>query len=243
MIKLFRQIRYQLIKQKNTMRYFQYAIGEIALVFIGILIALQINYWNEAQKARTHEITMLKEISEALQTDLKGLESAINYLQKVRHSIRELARIQNDRDYPLEFHMDILNTSGEGIIINQSPYEALKSSGMDRISNPELRNSLSDLYGIKLLSLEAWINEIVRKDLFDRSTLFNTLFPPYIVAEGEGISNQYQIKDMNVIYEDPQFDRLLSMGGSYIPMVLNFLERTVTQMGAVHNQISEKIAQ
>jgi len=49
MIKFFRKIRLQLIEGKNMGKYFQYAIGEIILVVIGILIALQLNNWNVEQ--------------------------------------------------------------------------------------------------------------------------------------------------------------------------------------------------
>ena len=47
MIKFFRKIRFNLIGTKETGKYFKYAIGEIILVVIGILIALQVNNWNE----------------------------------------------------------------------------------------------------------------------------------------------------------------------------------------------------
>ena len=47
MIKFFRKIRYELMSENKTGKYFKYAIGEIVLVVIGILIALQINTWNQ----------------------------------------------------------------------------------------------------------------------------------------------------------------------------------------------------
>ena len=56
MIKFFRKIRYNLMEQNKTGNYFKYAIGEIVLVVIGILIALQINNWNENRKANIEEI-------------------------------------------------------------------------------------------------------------------------------------------------------------------------------------------
>ncbi|MGS2727548.1 DUF6090 family protein [Psychroserpens sp. BH13MA-6] len=50
MIKFFRKIRHNLLSEGKTGKYLKYAIGEIILVVIGILIALQINNWNENQK-------------------------------------------------------------------------------------------------------------------------------------------------------------------------------------------------
>lgn len=50
MIKFFRKIRYDLMNKNKTGKYFKYAIGEIVLVVIGILIVLQINTWNKLNK-------------------------------------------------------------------------------------------------------------------------------------------------------------------------------------------------
>ena len=55
MIKFFRKIRYNLMEQNKTGKYFKYAIGEIVLVVIGILIALSINNWNEERKISSEE--------------------------------------------------------------------------------------------------------------------------------------------------------------------------------------------
>ena len=59
MIKFFRHIRRSLINQNNMGKYFKYAIGEILLVVIGILIALQINNWNETRKEQALELDYL----------------------------------------------------------------------------------------------------------------------------------------------------------------------------------------
>ena len=55
MIKFFRKIRFNLLSENNTSKYFKYAFGEIILVVIGILIALQINNWNENRKNKITE--------------------------------------------------------------------------------------------------------------------------------------------------------------------------------------------
>jgi sensor domain CHASE-containing protein len=62
MIKVFRKIRQNMIKENRTSKYLLYAIGEIILVVIGILIALSINNWNEQRKERQIEQSILKEI-------------------------------------------------------------------------------------------------------------------------------------------------------------------------------------
>ncbi len=74
MIKFLRKIRQNMINEGKTTKYLIYAIGEIILVVIGILIALQINNWNEAKKERQQEIKYLFNLKNDLQVDLKNLK-------------------------------------------------------------------------------------------------------------------------------------------------------------------------
>ena len=60
MIPFFRKIRKKMADDNKPLKYMRYAIGEIVLVVIGILIALQINTWNEERKNITKYIVMLK---------------------------------------------------------------------------------------------------------------------------------------------------------------------------------------
>ncbi|MBO3115440.1 hypothetical protein J4050_01695 [Winogradskyella sp. DF17] len=62
MIKFFRKIRYTLLNENKTGKYIKYAIGEIILVVIGILIALQINNWNQSRKEAKQEQLILKKL-------------------------------------------------------------------------------------------------------------------------------------------------------------------------------------
>ncbi|MDZ7614448.1 MAG: DUF6090 family protein [Flavobacteriaceae bacterium] len=70
MIKLFRKIRQKLIEDNKIGSYLKYAIGEIILVVIGILIALQINNWNENRKDRKQMRTNIQSIKEDIENDL-----------------------------------------------------------------------------------------------------------------------------------------------------------------------------
>ena len=80
MITLFRNIRKSLIASKSASRYFLYAIGEITLVVIGILFALQINNWNESRKSNLLAISNLESLKEDLLSDLNELKSNEEYL-------------------------------------------------------------------------------------------------------------------------------------------------------------------
>ncbi len=82
MIKFFRHIRRSLINQNQMGKYFKYAIGEILLVVIGILIALQINNWNEAKKEHKIGIQFLKGISNDIKKDLVLVDSLLKLNQQ-----------------------------------------------------------------------------------------------------------------------------------------------------------------
>jgi hypothetical protein len=152
MIKFFRNIRQKLLAESKTSIYFKYAIGEIVLVMIGILLALQINNWNETRKDRVFEMKMLLEIRKALENDIIYFERSVNRLEKLDSATNVMAK----HVYEQSNFVDSLSDKGDsrwyllrtGIQYqyNRGPYEAIKSSGIDRISNDSLRNKLIKLY-------------------------------------------------------------------------------------------------
>lgn len=79
MIKFFKNIRRMMAQQSKIKSYLLYAIGEIVLVVIGILIALQINNWNERKKEEVIVSNYLTNLKEALNDDITSLESTISF--------------------------------------------------------------------------------------------------------------------------------------------------------------------
>ena len=79
MIKFFWKIRLNLISEGKTVKYIKYAVGEIILVVIGILIALSINNWNEQRKQNNEEIYILNQ----LKVEFKADSIKINTLEKL----------------------------------------------------------------------------------------------------------------------------------------------------------------
>ncbi|HQV75445.1 MAG TPA: DUF6090 family protein, partial [Flavobacteriales bacterium] len=85
MIKFFRQLRQRMIKDNRISKYLLYAIGEIVLVMIGILLALQVNTWNEARKQNIIHGTVMTRLSE----EFRALEPVLAELVAFTHSSRE----------------------------------------------------------------------------------------------------------------------------------------------------------
>jgi len=79
MIKFFRKFRQKFISEGNIGKYFKYAIGEIILVVIGILIALQINNWNNNNQLRVLERKYLTEIKNSLESDLPDIQFNLDF--------------------------------------------------------------------------------------------------------------------------------------------------------------------
>jgi len=77
MLKFFRKIRYDLMGKNRTGKYFKYAFGEIILVVIGILIALQINNWNENRIDKARIDIRLTNLTEDLKAEIKEMTKVI----------------------------------------------------------------------------------------------------------------------------------------------------------------------
>jgi hypothetical protein len=149
MLKFFRRIRRKLLAEKKISNYLIYSIGEILLVVLGILIALQINSWNEDRLEKKLEIKLLQ----SLKSDLNG---SINDMSKVLEvdSImvikgEQLIQILEDEASTYQDSMDQLF----GWIEIWDPfdprmmtYENLKSLGYSVISNDTLRSNIIYLF-------------------------------------------------------------------------------------------------
>ena len=83
MIKFFRKIRYDLMEKNKTGNYFKYAIGEIILVVIGILVAIQLNEWRMESNNNNQKQTVLNALQLEFEANLQQLDTVIYYIEKV----------------------------------------------------------------------------------------------------------------------------------------------------------------
>lgn len=98
MIKFFSKIRYNLMGTGKTGKYLKYAIGEIALVMIGILLALQVNTWNESKKATTNFNKSLESVFNDLKVDLVRVQNVIAYYKEIDTIVDKIINGKHSKD-------------------------------------------------------------------------------------------------------------------------------------------------
>ena len=86
MLHFFRKIRHDLLDNSQFFRYLKYAVGEIILVVIGILIALQINNWTESRKSQEIKIRYLKELRSEFAQNLALVNESIRVYEHIKTS-------------------------------------------------------------------------------------------------------------------------------------------------------------
>jgi hypothetical protein len=134
----------------KTGRYLKYALGEIFLVVIGILIALQINNWNEDRKSSIREKMLLIELRSNLHTNVQNLNADINkqvQSAKIIHFL--LNHLDNQKPYfdSLDFYFAEADFAPD-VVLTSSAFETLKSSGLELIRRDSLRKELVYLFEV-----------------------------------------------------------------------------------------------
>ena len=100
MLKIFRKVRQNMIKKNKVTTYLLYAIGEIALVMIGILLALQVNNWNEKRVQKNQLNSILKTVALDLETDTLVAGTIIkHYEDNQKNSQRIINKEINRENY------------------------------------------------------------------------------------------------------------------------------------------------
>ena len=159
MIKFVRHIRQCIIMENSkSTRYLKYAIGEIILVVIGILIALQINNWNENRKKKNEIQRSLIALKEDLHKDITHINEQlpeVQYQYTLNESLRQrLATKGANTDTLLKITRTEFNPNWtEPIIYNTNSYNSLLESGLMEELEDSLKNEIKDFYNQKYFKL------------------------------------------------------------------------------------------
>ena len=184
MINFFRGIRKKLADDNKPLKYMRYAIGEILLVVIGILIALQINNWNEYRKERTKEKDVLEDIINNLNRNNELILNSLEKIKKIdKSSDIVISLIRNKKPYSDTLDRHFLESTRSGGLLfplSSEGYESLKNAGFDIIRSDSMKDKILELFEISYKRIKEktqWTNE--RSYKFDPYlyTIFKTELP------------------------------------------------------------------
>ena len=153
MIKFFRHIRKSLISENKMGKYFKYAVGEILLVVIGILLALQINTWNEMRKNKIEEKRIIEQLHDEFKVNKEKLAHSNTKNRAVLGALQQIADMFpiNTQTVNLDTLSDILFKTYDFNTFDplQGSIEELKNNSFNIISNKKLRALLLSWNTIK----------------------------------------------------------------------------------------------
>jgi len=138
----------------------RYAIGEVALIVIGVTIALAATSWYEARQERQDEILVLKQLHRTLSEDLQEIEQTWEFTRNREQNLTaRVAHLESDLPYTPELGVKFQALLGWRIVsIKTAPFEALKVQSYKGISNPVLREKLVSFYEDRFATLEHNLN-------------------------------------------------------------------------------------
>lgn len=249
MIKIFRKIRQRLLIENKLNKYLLYAIGEIILVVIGILIALQVNNWNIAKADKTREVKYLKNIVLDLDKDLVSLDYLIEFRK---------ARIMGDQEILKQINgatADDITTLTKNVANslmeerfspNNSAFTELANSGnLSLISNDSIKLLLLELNGIYkynefgIAHEEFDYREYISKPLFRYSEINKIL--PVFTGEKTIEEQNIMINDFDALFKSQEYKNGLyiftTMHNAYIPIY----ESIKTKSQKIIDMIGEEI--
>ena len=167
MLFLLRQIRRKLIMENKFTVYLLYAVGEIFLVVIGILIAVSIDDWNKEKEDRKKEINFLKEIRVNLQEDTTRINQIIQFdslkLKSADHIFKVFGSGKSEREMLLDLSKDLQYIfSFQNLFQSRVAFDNMVSSeSISIVSDSLLRIELSRYYDISFVGEER-VRELTR---------------------------------------------------------------------------------
>ena len=245
MIKFFRRIRQRLLSENKFSRYLLYAIGEIILVVIGILIALQINNWNENRKERLHEKEALGKFLQDLESDSNFYQTNLRRTVSINNLHRELYLIGSNQKVDLTHEKP--NYIRRGLVFHPVAKEN-NPKIVDKLTDTEIREAIQSYFRLMSEVQEA-VNEydtaVLEIRAFLRKHHIHQIKPWF---EGEmfdrnmgekDVVDIIQKEDLAYLAKDQDFNQLLFESSLKINETKEALGRLIDHNAKLMNHIKE----
>ena len=242
-----------MIKENRASKYLLYAVGEIILVVIGILIALQINNWNEIRKTEKKEIQIYKELkSDLIQTKIDIEKTIAKHKELLTSNQKLVHHIANQKPYTDSIYNLFTSSSDDfKIIPKTTAFENLKNIGLNILSNDSLRVEISNLFQLKLKRLENEL-ELNDSDFGFSKSLFpfqnKYLFVDYNEPIHRGFKHSdsitfynLKIKDYEKFIKDNDLLKTLQIILYTRSLKINTEVETIEEIDYIINKIKEEL--
>ncbi|MCL6257667.1 DUF6090 family protein [Aquiflexum sp. TKW24L] len=238
MISLFRKIRQKLLSQNRITRYLAYALGEILLVVIGILIALQVNNANQRRLDNIRRNEYIIRIKGDIESDLKHLDELADGLGKENvENIDRYFGFFNQGGQSLEVFVDsALRTPLNRFryLPNRHSFEDMKSSGNIHFLNDNQRSAMAELIAqqdFTIIMFEKIIDYIISEDLSASGFLDMDDHPSsFFSTLGTKINPEDQIKGLHHLHNKMNWSGELSRIASQQRIVIRDKSNMVLEL-------------
>lgn len=209
MIKFFRKIRQKLLSENKFSKYLIYAIGEIILVVIGILIALQINTWNENRKSEVKEIYYLQSLIKEFKENKSIAEYGIDFHKaQIKNAQIVLSVLEQDSTYANldDIHIALLQTgwAWSGAFNSDVWSELISTGNLGLISNDSLRKAITAFHS-KAENMVIQEEEWSKFNLHYRSISGDVLPAKLRIKVGDALGHYAKIKNI----QHPLLNRMI----------------------------------
>ena len=238
MIQFFRKIRQQLMAEKKTSQYLKYAIGEIILVVIGILIALSVNNLNQKRLNKNKEKALLEQLAKDLSRAEKDIKFNLSiHDQAISSAQYVLGHMGSEAPYEdsIGYHLSQAFLWSK-LEIDLGAFENMKSTGLDIISNNELRNEIVNRLSGQLAFHQHFENLLVEYS----EELRREFGAKYFVSSYQGIG--LNSEGINWGVTEPRDYESLRKDSEFLYHLKSFLNLTSSFQQLEHRRFQERIS-
>jgi hypothetical protein len=207
MIKFFRKIRQKLLTENKFSKYLLYAVGEIILVVIGILIALQVNNWNQNINSKNELTQIVKEVRNDLNKDIEFLTMMIKISEETIYSIDNLL----NKDNQMYEDSLLINIGG----LHRFTYFVPTNFGYNKLNKHPRTELLPDNLTNHLTTYYTGYSIERNEMISEAGTLYNfNYYRNYLVKHGfplemAGLKRPKDLSSLNYIINDTEFIGIL----------------------------------
>jgi hypothetical protein len=220
----------------KPIQYMRYAVGEIVLVVIGILIALQINNWNEERKKRITERKLLIGLQEDLSRNKELIEDNIRGLSFISDRIESLLRFRADKiaySDTLNGYFHLARVFPQSTI-SFLAFNEIEANGSDIIVSTELRNNIIHLFKITLPDM---IETSYRLEGPLRDIQLEHQGKNFFVMEDAGLMPN----DGERIMLDEEYFNIISQRRQYYKYFTSMKENSLKELIIVQDMIKQEL--